>query len=264
MIDDCRFEAKQQERWLALTGNPNPPEFSPRFHSPSQAPKASGDAEFETEDLPGPSHFPTGADEDQYAAIGDAVHSYLAALPSMRSLSDDAKEVVAERCLSAFSVTGILAPSVLVSSGERFREWVEKNYPGAQWHVEIAASGPRAAGGDWNGTIDLVLQLPSGEVVVIDHKSAPIRRQHCAAKASAICGTTRCISRSADIGRRSRRISVDSFSTCRRCRKTCVADRERILIATANTSTWRIGTLESQYDTHHFYTEIRSTMLRVT
>jgi len=184
MIDDCRFEAKQQERWLALAGIANPPEFAPRFHSPSQAPKASGDAKFETEDLPGPSHFPTGADEDQYAAIGDAVHSYLAALPSMLSLSDGAKERVAERCLSAFSVTGILAPSVLVSSGERFRQWVEKNYPGAQWHVETAASGPRAAGGDWNGTIDLVLQLPSGGVVVIDHKSAPIRRQHCAAKAT--------------------------------------------------------------------------------
>ena len=183
MIDDCRFEARQQERWLELTGNQNPKEFSPRFHSPSQAPKASDDARFETEDLPGPSHFPTGADEDQYASIGDAVHSYLAALPSMLSQSDSEKEVVAERCLSAFSVTGILSPSVLVSSGERFREWVEKNYPGAQWHVEIAANGPRAAGGDWNGTIDLVLQLPSGEVVVIDHKSAPIQRRHCAAKA---------------------------------------------------------------------------------
>ena len=116
------------------------------------------------------------------------MHSYLAALPSMLSLSDSAKQVVAERCLSPFSVTGILAPSVLVSSGERFRQWVEKNYPGAQWYVEIAASGPRAAGGDWNGTIDLVLQLPSGGVVVIDHKSAPIRRQHCAAKAGQFAG----------------------------------------------------------------------------
>jgi ATP-dependent exoDNAse (exonuclease V) beta subunit len=188
MIEDCRFTVKQQERWLALTGNPNPPEFAARFHSPSQAPQLSDDAKFETEDLPGPSHFPTGADEDQYAAIGDAVHSYLAALPSMLSLSDAAKEVIAERCLSAFSVTGILAPAVLVFSGERFRRWVEKNYPGAQWHVEIAASGPRAAGGDWNGTIDLVLQLPSGGVVVIDHKSAPLRRQHCATKAAQFSG----------------------------------------------------------------------------
>lgn len=188
MSDDCRFTAKQQERWLALTGNPNPPEFAARFYSPSQAPKGPGDAKFETEDLPGPSHFPTGAGEDQFAAIGDAVHSYFAALPSIRSLTENEKVAVAERCLSAFSVTGILSPAVLVSSGECFHEWVEKNYPGAQWHVEIAASGSRAAGGNWNGTIDLVLQLPSGGVVVIDHKSAPIRRQHCATKIAQFSG----------------------------------------------------------------------------
>ena len=76
----------------------------------------------------------------------------------------------------------------IFSSGECFHEWVEKNYPGAQWHVEIAASGSRAAGGNWNGTIDLVLQLPSGGVVVIDHKSAPIRRQHCATKIAQFSG----------------------------------------------------------------------------
>jgi ATP-dependent helicase/nuclease subunit A len=85
-------------------------------------------------------------------------------------------------------VTGLLDPSILVFSGERFRQWVEKNYAGAQWHVEVVASGPRAAGGDWDGTIDLVLQLPSGGVVVIDHKSAPIRREHCAAKSGQYVG----------------------------------------------------------------------------
>jgi len=167
-----------------LTGNPEPTGFGPRFHSPSQAPTQPGSADFETEDLPGPSHFPTGAGEDQYAAIGNAVHSYLAALPSMHSLPDAARELIAERCLAAFSVTGLLEPAVLVSSGERFHRWVEKNYPGALWHVEVEAGGPRAAGGDWNGTIDLLLQLPSGDVVVIDHKSAPIQRQQCAAKAA--------------------------------------------------------------------------------
>ena len=188
MVDDCRFSAKPQERWLSLTGNPNPPEFAPRFHSPSQAPKEMGDAEFDAVELPGLSHFPSGADEDQYAAVGDAVHSYFAALPSIKSLSDNKKAIVAERCLSAFSVSGILSPSILISSGERFLQWVEDHYPGAQWHIETAASGPRAAGGYWNGTIDLLLQLPSGELVMIDHKSAPIRRQHCAAKASQFGG----------------------------------------------------------------------------
>ena len=171
-----------------LTAETNPLEFAPRFHFPSQAVTGSGDTAFDIEELSGTSHFPSGAGEDQYSSIGDAVHSYLATLPSSTSLSDNEKEGVAERCLSAFSVPGILSPSVLVSSGDRFSQWVEKHYPGAQWHVETAASGARAAGGDWNGTIDLLLQLPRRRVVVIDHKSAPIRRQHCAAKASDFAG----------------------------------------------------------------------------
>lgn len=188
MVDDCRFAAKQQQRWLTLAEATTPSEFIDRFHSPSQSGTTSEEAEFEIEELPGPSHFPTNANEDQYAAIGDAIHSYLAALPSIASLSDSEKQVVAERCLSAFSVSGLLSPGILVSTGERFFQWVEKQYPGAQWHVETAANGPRAAGGHWTGTIDLVLQLQNGGVVVIDHKSAPIRRQYCAAKASHFAG----------------------------------------------------------------------------
>ena len=188
MVDDCRFAARQRERWISWTGNPNPPDCSPRFHSPSQASTEPGDAAFHTEELAGPSHFPSGADEDQYAAIGDAVHSYLAALPSMLSLSDAEKERVAERCLSAFSVTGILSPSDLVSSGDRFSEWVESKYPGAQWLTELPVTAPRSAGGQWNGALDLLLELADGKVVIIDHKSAPIRREHCAAKASTFSG----------------------------------------------------------------------------
>ena len=38
------------------------------------------------------------------------------------------------------------------------------------------------------GTIDLALQLPTGDVVVIDHKSAPLRRPACASKAAEYAG----------------------------------------------------------------------------
>ncbi|MFT7643337.1 MAG: ATP-dependent helicase/nuclease subunit A, partial [Pirellulaceae bacterium] len=68
MVEDCRLPAKQQERWLALAGNPNPPEYSQRFQSPSQASAETAGAAFQVEELPGPSHFPSGADENQYAA----------------------------------------------------------------------------------------------------------------------------------------------------------------------------------------------------
>ncbi len=106
----------------------------------------------------------------------------------MRSLSDVEKENVAERCLAAFSVTGILSPSILVSSGDRFSEWVESKYPGAQWLTELSVTAPRSAGGQWNGTLDLLLELTDGKVVIIDHKSAPIRQEHCAAKATTFSG----------------------------------------------------------------------------
>ena len=188
MVENCRVAATKQQRWLSLTGNSNPPEFTPRFHSPSQVPKETSAVVANSEELPGPSFFPSGAKESQYASIGDAVHAYLAALPSMTSISAAEKGTIAARCLSAFSVTGILSPADVVASGDRFLKWVEHRYPGAQWHAEVVASGPRAAGGRWHGAIDLLLRLADGSVVIIDHKSAPIRREHCLAKAQQFTG----------------------------------------------------------------------------
>ena len=46
----------------------------------------------------------------------------------------------------------------------------------------------RTDGGHWNGAIDLLLELSDGRGVVIDHKSAPIRRTHCEAKAAGFSG----------------------------------------------------------------------------
>ena len=73
-------------------------------------------------------------------------------------------------------------------AGKRFREWVESRFPEAVWHVEVPLSGARSNGGQWVGTADLLLQLPCGGIVIVDHKSAPIRREHCAAKATEFSG----------------------------------------------------------------------------
>ena len=59
---------------------------------------------------------------------------------------------------------------------------------GAVWHTETNLTSPREDGGQWIGTVDLLLKLSDGELVVIDHKSAPIRREHCAAKAATFSG----------------------------------------------------------------------------
>jgi hypothetical protein len=165
-----------------------PSELMPRFHSPSQATAGPVSGSPRSEELPGPSYFPAGSDEIRFNLLGDAVHAYLAALPSLRSLDDRTKEKVAARCLAAFSVSGQMAAANIVTAGNRFAEWVNTRYPGARWSTEMAATGPRRAGGRWHGTVDLVLRLASGGVVIVDHKSAPIRRDQCQAKAAQFTG----------------------------------------------------------------------------
>lgn len=188
MVESSRVGAARTQRWLSLSGVANPPEFIARFHPPSRAPETARATQPHAEELPGPSYFPAGAGENQYAAIGDAVHAYLAALPSMTSIGATEKANIAARCLAAFSVTGILSPADVVASGDRFVKWVANRFPGARWHTEVAAGGPRTAGGQWQGAIDLLLRLTDGSTVIIDHKSAPIRREHCPAKARQFTG----------------------------------------------------------------------------
>ena len=140
------------------------------------------------EDLIGPSLFPSGAKEEHYSAIGDATHTYLGAMPSMLSLTDAQKHVIAERSIAGFGITGKITPQMLVTAGDRFSHWVTEKFPGAKWLTELSVSGPRTAGGNWRGAIDLVLVPADGSLVVIDHKSAPIRRVHCEAKAQSYTG----------------------------------------------------------------------------
>lgn len=52
----------------------------------------------------------------------------------------------------------------------------------------MPVTAPRTGGGQWNGVIELLLRLPSGEVVVVDHKSIPIRLEQCADKAARFAG----------------------------------------------------------------------------
>ncbi len=72
--------------------------------------------------------------------------------------------------------------------GDRLRGWIEARFPDANWHTEVPVAAPRTDGGQWNGVIDLLLRLPSGEVAVIDHKSSPIRAEQSAAKAASFAG----------------------------------------------------------------------------
>ncbi|WP_291167111.1 UvrD-helicase domain-containing protein [Gimesia sp.] len=187
-VDDFRIETDDHQTWFADNATIGVALSIPRFYSPSSAESMDENFTFECTSLTGESFFPGKVDESSFVMIGDAVHSYLASLPSLATADESIKTAVAERCLSAFSVTGIIPASVLVTSGDRFTAWGEAAYPGATWHAEVAVSGPRDGGGQWDGAIDLIFKLPTGELVVVDHKSSPIRRDSCETKAREYVG----------------------------------------------------------------------------
>lgn len=170
-------------RWIAAGEPVEAIDMVDRRHSPSQAELVADRQVKQVIQLPGSSFYPEGAGEEHYSAIGDAVHSYLAALPSMKAFDESRLEPVAERCLSSFTVEKLLSPADLVAAGRRFQKWVEESFPEARWHVELAVDAERSKGGRWVGNVDLALQLSDGGIVIIDHKSAPIRRNLCESKA---------------------------------------------------------------------------------
>ncbi|TWU10525.1 UvrD-helicase domain-containing protein [Allorhodopirellula heiligendammensis] len=173
----------QSIHWFAKTDNASAV-ATPRFHSPSQIEAGEpDDRQLHMYEMAGDSHFPEGLDQEHYSAFGDAVHAYLAALPSLANADAARKTVIAGRCLSALAMDGKLAPSVLVEVGGRFVEWVKATFPGATWRVEVPAIAGREAGGSYRGTLDLILEMPDATIAIIDHKSAPIRRANCEPKA---------------------------------------------------------------------------------
>lgn len=186
-LEQHRFQQTTKQTWFAARAATVADAFIERYHSPSLAAAVDSMALIATS-LPGDQFFPAKADEATYARIGNTVHSYMAALPSLRAANDELRTKVAERCIAAFDTTGLIPAYVLVSAGHRFVAWVQANYPDATWHTEMPVSGPRSQGGQWTGTIDLLLELPSGGVVVIDHKSAPIRRDACLGKSAEYAG----------------------------------------------------------------------------
>lgn len=111
--------------------------------------------------------------------FGNILHGYFAALPSLRAVAAGVRESVAER---QFRAHGIEPPPkadrTLAEAGERLRRWIDREYPNAKWKTETPIHGPRSGvpGGEWRGIIDLLLELPDGRVVLIDHKSAEVDR----------------------------------------------------------------------------------------
>jgi len=181
--------APAEQSWLKQVVTPAAEAIAvARYHSPSQTP-AIGDAPtVQLEDLRGQPIFPRGYSEGQEGPLGDAVHGYFASLPSLAGMNADRKQSVALRCLTGHGVEGLLSADALVETGDRFIDWVNQKYPNATWHTEVPVVAPRSAGGQWVGNIDLMLRLADGSVIIIDHKSAPLKKASCTAKAQSFSG----------------------------------------------------------------------------
>lgn len=75
-----------------------------------------------------------------------------------------------------------------MKSGNIFEGWVASQYPGASWNCEVYGTAPRAAGGNWDGWIDLLIELPDNKIVLVDHKTAPLSGDQCLNRAREYSG----------------------------------------------------------------------------
>jgi ATP-dependent exoDNAse (exonuclease V) beta subunit len=101
--------------------------------------------------------------------VGNAIHSFLAV--DNHTWDNGRRLAMAVQILDNWKVTAITAES-LVKVSDRLRSYIEQTYgDGCDWHREWPIhlrKGDQKA----NGWIDLLLETPSG-FVIIDHKSFP-------------------------------------------------------------------------------------------
>lgn len=107
--------------------------------------------------------------------VGNALHAFLAA--DRVELDGTQRVDLAERVLRRADLTGFIEADAVIAASDALRGFVSERWPSAIWHRELPVTalldtphGQRRIA----GSIDLVLETPSG-YVVIDHKSFPGR-----------------------------------------------------------------------------------------
>jgi ATP-dependent helicase/nuclease subunit A len=113
------------QRWLPTVTAARKEVRPPRWLRPSD----SGTEEGRMPDvaitwLPGGPFFPEGLAEDREADLGNAVHAFLAALPSLTGADEARCEQTARNCLDAYRVGNLIAPAVVVAFGRELCTWI--------------------------------------------------------------------------------------------------------------------------------------------
>jgi ATP-dependent exoDNAse (exonuclease V) beta subunit len=100
--------------------------------------------------------------------LGDCLHSFLAF--DRADSEPDSRLIAAGRIRANWSVDQLSAEDMILASN-RLALFAQETYPNAYWHREYPIAG-RLQNRRIKGTIDLLLELPDG-FVIIDHKSFP-------------------------------------------------------------------------------------------
>lgn len=169
--------------WALQEPSPDEGDHPPRVRRPHTISGAEVEAEAEPEPLPDDDPFPDDWQPDDRTVFGEALHAYLAGLPSLVDAADEEKRAVAARCLERADGIQLCEARWLVESGDRFRTWVNQRFRRFGWYPEVPVTAPREEGGSWAGTIDLLLVDDDGRAVVIDHKAASVRPERWAGQA---------------------------------------------------------------------------------
>lgn len=148
-----------------------------RYHSPSLAEERERAVRTRVETLPGAHPFPGPVPAGEADRLGNAVHSYLGALPSLAGLDENAVLSIAEQCLKNFAMQTFLSPETLVDIGTCLEQWIVERYPDASRHTEVPIRGARTGGGLWTGFVDLLLIQKDGTAVLIDHKTSILPKE---------------------------------------------------------------------------------------
>jgi ATP-dependent exoDNAse (exonuclease V) beta subunit len=106
-----------------------------------------------------------------WSTIGDAIHAFLAA--DVEGLTPEERRTRATRLLQVQGVLGTYSPQRVMAAADAFREFVERELPGARWRREVPIEariktehGERKI----DGRIDLLLETDDA-CVIVDHKS---------------------------------------------------------------------------------------------
>jgi len=149
--------------WLApAAGTATAPEqLSPSLIGDAREARASGEERYGD----GTIAADTGS---RRSAFGKAVHDIVAfSLAQEDGACDDA---AVTRILKNCGAEGITDAHRLAARVQEFREWLERAWPGALWHVEYPVQQLLSGNRVLKGQIDLLLELPEG-FVIIDHKT---------------------------------------------------------------------------------------------